>query len=84
MPFIEDEIHKLEEKLTKIREKLDNLQQEYEKEHDLLTKKISACDVRLGDIRKKRKRYEEIRIQDIITLDAQEPKYQSEKAQKEK
>lgn len=84
MPFIEDEIHKLEEKLTKIREKLDNLQQEYEKEHDLLTKKISACDVRLGDIRKKRKRYEEIRIQDIITLDAQEPKYQSEKSQKEK
>ena len=84
MPFIEDEIHKLEEKLTKIREKLDNLQQEYEKEHDLLTKKISACDVRLGDIRKKRKRYEEIRIQDIIALDAQEPKYQSEKVQKEK
>ena len=84
MPFIEDEIHKLEEKLTKIREKLDNLQQEYEKEHDLLTKKISACDVRLGDIRKKRKQYEEIRIQDIIALDAQEPKYQSEKAQKEK
>lgn len=84
MPFIEDEIHKLEEKLTKIREKLDNLQQEYEKEHDLLTKKISACDVRLGDIRKKRKRYEEIRIQDIIALDVQEPKYQSEKAQKEK
>ena len=38
----------------------------------------------MGDIRKKRKRYEEIRIQDIITLDAQEPKYQSEKSQKEK
>ena len=84
MPFIEDEIHKLEEKLTKIREKLDNLQQEYEKEHDLLTKKISACDVRLGDIRKKRKQYEEIRIQDIIALDVQEPKYQLEKTQKEK
>lgn len=84
MPLIEDEIHKLEEKLTRIREKLDNLQQEYEKEHDLLTKKISAYDVRLGDIRKKRKQYEEIHIQDIIALDIQEPKYQSEKAQKEK
>ena len=84
MPFIEDEIHKIEEKLTKIREKLENIQQEYQKEHDRLNSEIAKRNQRLEDIRKKRKQYEEIRIQDVIALDAQEPKYQSEKAQKEK
>ncbi len=84
MPFIEDEIHNIDERLARIRERLDNLQQEYEREHDQLTKKISACEVRLGDIRKKRKQYEGLHISDIIELDVQEPKYQSEKAQKDK
>ena len=83
MPITEDTIRSLQEALRKIKEKLDNAQQEYEKEHDLLTKKISACDVRLGDIRQKRKQYDDIRIKDIIALVDQEPKYQQEKVQKE-
>lgn len=84
MPLIEDEIHSLQEKLSKIREKLDNLHQEYQKEHDHLNSEIAKRNQRLEDIRKKRKQYEEIHIQEIIALDAQEPKYQSEKTQKEK
>ena len=83
MPLVEDEIRLLQDKLGKIIAKLKDLQQGYEKEHDQLTKKISACDVRLGDIRKKRKYYEEIHINDMISLDAQEPKLLSEKAKKE-
>ena len=83
MPITEDAIRSLQEVLRKIKEKLDNAQQEFEKEHDLLTKKISACEVRLGDIRQKRKRYEEIKIKQIIALVEQEPKLQQEKAQKE-
>ena len=83
MPITEDAIRSLQEALRKIKEKLDNAQQEYEKEHDLLTKKISACDVRLGDIRQKRKLYDDIRIKDIIAFVEQEPKYQQEKVQKE-
>lgn len=83
MPITEDTIRSLQETLRKIKEKLDNAQQEFEKEHDLLTKKISACDVRLGDIRQKRKQYDDIRIKDIIALVDQEPKYQQEKVQKE-
>lgn len=83
MPITEDAIRSLQEVLRKIKEKLDNAQQEFEKEHDLLTKKISACDVRLGDIRQKRKRYDDIRIKDIIALVEQEPKYQQEKELKE-
>lgn len=79
MPITEDTIRSLQEALRKIKEKLDNAQQEYEKEHDLLTKKISACDVRLGDIRQKRKQYDDIRIKDIIAFVDQEPKYQHEK-----
>ena len=59
MPKTEDAIHSLQEALRKIKVKIDNAQQEFEKEHDLLTKKISACDVRLGDIRRKRKHYDE-------------------------
>ena len=83
MPITEDTIRSMQEALRKIKEKLDNAQQEYEKEHDLLTKKISACDVRLGDIRQKRKQYDDIRIKDIIAFVEQEPKYQQEKVQKE-
>lgn len=83
MPLTEDAIRALQESLKKIKEKLDNAQQEYEKEHDLLTKKISACDVRLGDIRQKRKHYEDLKIRDIIALVEQEPKYLQEKQQKE-
>ena len=84
MPLIEDEIHGLQEKLSKIHEKLESLQQEYQKEHDHLNSEIAKRIQRLEDIRKKRKQYEEIHIQEIIALDAQEPKYQSEKTQKEK
>lgn len=83
MPFTEDCIRSLQESLRKIKEKLDNAQHEYEKEHDLLTKKISACDVRLGDIRQKRKYYDGIGIKEIIALVEQEPKHQHERTQKE-
>ena len=83
MPLVEDEIRLLQDKLGKIIAKLKDLQQGYEKEHDQLTKKISACDVRLGDVRKKRKYYEEIHIKDMIALDAQEPKFLLEKEKKE-
>lgn len=83
LPITEDTIRSLQEALKKIKEKLDNAQQEYEKEHDQLTKKISACDVRLGDIRLKRKHYDEIGIKEIIALVEQEPKLLQEKTQKE-
>ena len=83
MPFTEDSIRSLQESLRKIKEKLDNAQHEYEKEHDLLTTKISACDVRLGDIRQKRKYYDGIGIKEIIALVEQEPKHQHERTQKE-
>ena len=83
MPKTEDTIRSLQESLRRIKEKIDNGQQEFEKEHDLLTKKISVCDVRLGDIRQKRNHYDEIGIKDIIALVEQEPKYLQENTQKE-
>ena len=83
MPITEDTIRSLQEALRKIKEKLDNAQQEFENEHDLLTKKISACDVRLSDIRQKRKHYDDIKIKDIIALVEQEPKHLQEKVLKE-
>ena len=83
MPITEDAIRMLQEALRIIKVKIDNAQQEFEKEHDILTKKISACDVRLGDIRRKRKHYDEIGIKEMIALVEQEPKYLQEKTQKE-
>lgn len=83
MPLTEESIRSLQESLRKIKEKLDNAQQDYEKKHDQLTKKISACDVRLGDIRQKHDYYNDIKIKDIIALVEQEPKHQQEKTQKE-
>jgi hypothetical protein len=84
IPLAEEEIREIQEKLRKLKEKLDGAQQEYEKEHDRLNKEISKREQRLDDIRKKRKHYDSIGISTIVELDAQEPKYQSEKAQKEK
>lgn len=83
MPITEDAMRLLQEVLSKIKVKIDNAQQEFEKEHDLLTKKISACDVRLGDIRQKRKHYDEIGIKEVIALVEQEPKHLQDKTQKE-
>ena len=83
LPIIEDEIKELQEKLRKIKEKIEGVRQEFDKQHDLLVKKISECDLRLGDIRKKQKHYADIDIKGIIELDVQEPKFLSEKQQKE-
>lgn len=84
IPLAEEEIREIQEKLRKLKEKLDGAQQNYEKEHDRLTREISKREQRLDDIRKKRKHYDSIGISAIVELDAQEPKYQSEKVQKEK
>ena len=84
IPLAEEEIREIQEKLRKLKEKLDGTQQEYEKEHDRLTSEISKREQRLDDIRKKRKHYDSIGISAIVELDVQEPKYQSEKVQKEK
>ena len=81
---MEEEKREIQGKLGKLKEKIDTIQKEYEKEHDRLTKEISKREQRLDDIRKKLKHYEEIGIKDIIELNAQEQKYLSEKAQKEK
>lgn len=83
LPIIEDEIKELQEKLRNIKEKIEGVRQEFDKQHDLLVKKISECDLRLGDIRKKQKHYADIDIKGIIELDVQEPKFLSEKQQKE-
>lgn len=84
IPLTEEEIREIQKKLKKIREKLDGAQLEYEKEHDRLTKEISKREQRLDDIRNKRKHYNNIDINAIMLLNAQEPKYQSEVSQKEK
>ena len=84
LPLAEEEIREIKEKLGKIKEKIDTTQQEYENEHTRLTKEISKREQRLDDIRKKRKRYEEIGIKAIIELDSQEPKLLGEKAHKER
>ncbi len=84
LPLIGEDIREIQEKQGKLKEKINATRQEYEKEHDRLTKEISKREQRLDDIRKKRKHYEKISIKDIIELDAQEQKYLSEKVQKEK
>lgn len=83
IPLLEDEIRTLQERLKRIKEKMDGARTDYEKDHDLITKKISACDVRLGDIRKKRKYYADLKIDDIIAFVGKEVKYLREKLHKE-
>ncbi len=84
LPLLDDEMKALAEKIQKIKEKLENARRDFEKEHDAFTKKISACDVRLADIRNKRKHYDQIGIQAILELNAQEQKFVGEREQKEK
>ena len=83
IPLVEDEKKILQEQQRKIKGKMDNARADYDKEHDLITKKISACDVRLGDIRRKRKYYADLNIDAIIAFVEQEAKYLREKSQKE-
>lgn len=83
IPLREDRICSLQESLKKVTEQLDGEQTSYEKEHDFLTKKIAEKDLRLKDIREKRKYYEELKISDIILLVGQESSYLQAKEQKE-
>lgn len=83
IPLIEDENKILQEQQRKIKGKMDSARTDYDKEHDLITKKISACDVRLSDIRKKRKYYADLKIDAIIAFVEQEAKFFREKSQKE-
>ena len=84
LPLAEEEIRDIQGKLQKLSERIEASQREYEKEHDRLTREISKREQRLDDIRKKRKLFDTIGIKEIIQLNAQEPKFQSEKNQKEK
>lgn len=83
MPITEDSIRLLQEALGKLKDKIGGVQQEFEKEHDLLTEKISGCNLRLCDIRQKRKYYDKIGIKEITALVEQEPKLLHEKTLKE-
>ena len=84
LPLVEKDISEIQEKLKILKEKISATHQDYENEHDRLTKEISKREQRLDDIRKKRKYYNGIGIEEIIELNAQEQKFLSEKAQKEK
>lgn len=83
IPLVEDERKILQEQIGKIKGKMDNARADYDKEHDAITKKISVCEVRLSDIRKKRKYYADLNIDAIITFVEQEAKFFREKSQKE-
>lgn len=82
LPFVEDDIRTLALTITQLDKKLDGLQADFEREHDRLTREISVRDTRLSDIRRKRKRYDEIKIDAIIALDSQEPQIKSEQQAK--
>ena len=84
LPLVEKDISEIQEKLKILKEKINATHQDYENEHDRLTREISKREQRLDDIRKKRKYYNGIGIEDIIELNEQEQKFLSEKVQKEK
>lgn len=84
LPLVEKDISEIQEKLKILKEKINAIHQDYENEHDRLTREISKREQRLDDIRKKRKYYNGIGIEDIIELNEQEQKFLSEKVQKEK
>lgn len=83
IPLVEDEIRDLQTALKKLQEKIDVASREYEKEHDLLNRKIAECGLRLSDIRDKRRHYKEIGIEAIITLVGHEPVLLETMAQRE-
>lgn len=82
IPILEDEKEKQQINQEKNKEKIAGVKKEYDQEHESLTKKIGACDVRLNDIKRKRKAYDELNIKAIIERNEQEPKYKNEIRQK--
>ena len=68
LPLVEKDISEIQEKLKILKEKISAIHQDYENEHDRLTREISKREQRLDDIRKKRKYYNGIGIEDIIEL----------------
>jgi hypothetical protein len=82
-PLVEDEIRDLQEKMKKIVEKIDGLKRDYEKDHEKILREIQTRHLRLTDINNKRKRYAELKIDDIMAFNAQEPVFRTELTQRE-
>lgn len=75
IPIAEDEIRDLHDRLARLKERIAAVEHDYLKEHDHNTAKLGELNLRLSDLRKKKKHYEELHIRDIIELDAMQPKY---------
>ncbi|MGN0237843.1 MAG: ATP-binding protein [Lepagella sp.] len=83
IPVAEDEIRDLHDRLARLKERIADVEQDYLKEHDHNTAKLGELNLRLSDLRKKKKHYEELHIRDIIELDAMQPKYLDDLKSKE-
>jgi len=83
LPIVEERIHSIQTALTRIEEKIENVQKEYSEEHDSLIGKIGEYRLRLSEICKRRKRYDEMDIKVIIDFVGQESQLRVDKTQKE-
>ena len=83
LPTIKEEIIHIESEQKRIGGLINTLRNEYEQNHDRLTKEISRFEVRLSDIKKKRNHYDQINIKSIIAFVDQEELFRLDLQQKQ-
>ena len=83
LPLVTNAITVSREKLKAAEDRRSLEADEYRKEHDRLVREISSCDLRLKDIREKRKRYEELGIGEMLALELERPETENALREKE-
>lgn len=73
IPVKENSIRESKDVLSKITDKIHDLEEGFKKEHEELLKKKNEAELRLRDIRNRRKNYEEKGIQEAIRRVGQKP-----------
>lgn len=83
IPILQNDISNLYKEVKALFDKLNSISEDYEKQNNLLVRKIGVLDKDISSSRRKKKEYKQLGIEDMLRLDSQEPSFKAQKQQVE-
>ena len=83
IPILQNDINNLYNEVKTLADKLNAISEEYQKQNNLLVRKIGVLDKDISSSRRKKREYQQLGIEYMLRLDSQEPSLQAQKQQVE-